>query len=197
MLSTTLSDGLKQYRIGTRLRGLRVSRKMGLVELGRHTGLSPALLSKIERDKLFPTLPTLLRIAMVFSVGLDFFFTSGAPERSVAVVRGKDRIRLPDDPTAAEPSYYFESLDFPAVERETNAYFVEFQGTTTSVPRRHHHGGTEFIYVLKGKLELTIGEAEYILSPDDSIHFESKVSHAYRRVGAAPCTAFVVTAPES
>jgi transcriptional regulator with XRE-family HTH domain len=46
---------------------------MGLVELGRHTGLSPAMRSKIERGQRFPTLPTLPRIAMVFSVGLDFF----------------------------------------------------------------------------------------------------------------------------
>jgi transcriptional regulator with XRE-family HTH domain len=44
---------------------------MGLVELEKHSGLSPAMLSKIEREQLFLTLPTLLRIAMVFSVGLD------------------------------------------------------------------------------------------------------------------------------
>jgi transcriptional regulator with XRE-family HTH domain len=54
---------------------------MGLVELGRHTGLSPAMLSKIERGQLFLTLPTLLRIALVFSVGLDFFFSGGEEHR--------------------------------------------------------------------------------------------------------------------
>ncbi len=43
---------------------------MGLVELGKHTALSAAMLSKLERGKLFPRLPTLLRIAMVFGVGL-------------------------------------------------------------------------------------------------------------------------------
>ncbi len=48
---------------------------MGLVELGKHTGLSPAMLSKLERGKLFRTLPTLMRIAMVFGVGLEHFFT--------------------------------------------------------------------------------------------------------------------------
>ena len=57
-----------------KIRALRLKKKMGLVELGRHTGLSPALLSKIERGRLFPTLPTLLRVALVFSVGLEFFF---------------------------------------------------------------------------------------------------------------------------
>ena len=61
MLSTTLEQGLRAYGIGDKLRTLRLSKKMGLVELGRHTGLSAALLSKVERGKLFPTLPTLLR----------------------------------------------------------------------------------------------------------------------------------------
>src|SRR5512141_1464387 len=61
MLSQTLVDGLEQYRIGPKLRRLRLKKSMGLVQLGEHTGLSPALLSKIERGQIFPTLPTLLR----------------------------------------------------------------------------------------------------------------------------------------
>jgi len=44
VLSTTLDQGLRTYRIGDKLRALRLSKKMGLVELGRHTGLSAALL---------------------------------------------------------------------------------------------------------------------------------------------------------
>jgi transcriptional regulator with XRE-family HTH domain len=43
--------------------------------LGKHTSLSAAMLSKLERGKLFPTLPTLIRIALVFGVGLEYFFT--------------------------------------------------------------------------------------------------------------------------
>src|SRR5436190_11740732 len=73
MLSKTLSSGLQQYQIGPKLRSLRLRKKLGLVELGSHTGLSAAMLSKIERGVLFPTLPTLLRIAMVFNVGLEHF----------------------------------------------------------------------------------------------------------------------------
>ena len=81
MISKTLQDGLNDYGIGAKIRSLRLKKKMGLVELGKHTGLSPALLSKIERGHLFPTLPTLLRISLVFSVGLDYFFarTKEAP----------------------------------------------------------------------------------------------------------------------
>ena len=83
MLSKTLQDGLSDYRIGDKIRTLRLKKKMmGLVELGTHTGLSPALLSKIERGRLFPTLPTLLRIALVFGVGLEYFI-AGARETPV------------------------------------------------------------------------------------------------------------------
>ena len=68
-----VSQGLGRYSIGEKLRTLRLRKSMGLVELSKHTGLSAALLSKLERGKLFPTLPTLLRIAMVYSVGLEYF----------------------------------------------------------------------------------------------------------------------------
>ena len=62
----TLTAGLERYRIGAKVHALRLKKKLGLVQLGEHTGLSPAMLSKIERGQLFPTLPTLLRIALVF-----------------------------------------------------------------------------------------------------------------------------------
>src|SRR5690349_2097770 len=98
MLSDTLDEGLRRYKIGAKIRTLRANKKLGLVQMGEHTGLSPALLSKIERGNLFPTLPTLLRIAMVFGVGLDHFFTEDAERPTVAVTRKKERLRLPDRP---------------------------------------------------------------------------------------------------
>ncbi len=120
MLSKTLQDGLNDYAIGDKLRTLRLKKKIGLVELGKHTGLSPALLSKIERGLMFPTLPTLLRIALVFGVGLEFFFAGARDKPLVAIVRKGDRVRLPDRPGAREVAYRFESLDYPATERRFN-----------------------------------------------------------------------------
>ena len=104
MLSATLKTGLSDYEIGRKIRALRLKKKMGLVELGKHTGLSPALLSKIERGRLFPTLPTLLRIALVFGVGLEFFFAGAREKPLLAVVRKAERVRLPDQPGARDIS---------------------------------------------------------------------------------------------
>ncbi len=122
MLSDTLVEGLKRYEIGSKLRALRRRKKLGLVQLGSHTGLSPALLSKIERGNLFPTLPTLLRIAMVFGVGLEHFFVETEGRPLVAVTRKNDRLRLPNRPSEEAPSYFFESLDFSASDRKTDIF---------------------------------------------------------------------------
>src|SRR6516162_262383 len=100
---------------------------MGLVELSKHTGLSAALLSKLERGRLFPTLPTLLRIAMVYGVGLDFFFTDERKRRVVSVVKKEDRVRFPERPGTHEVPYFFECLDYKATERKLSAFVAEFQ----------------------------------------------------------------------
>lgn len=195
MLTSTLAEGLKTYSIGEKLRTLRLRKKMGLVELGRHTMLSPALLSKIERGKLFPTLPTLLRIAMVFSVGLEFFFTDERKRHIVAVVRQKDRKRFPEKPAGRDSSFYFECLDYPAVERKLNAYYAEFQAVEPSKVKLHQHQGVEFIYVLRGKLEVRTANDAHMLEKGDTMYFDSTLAHGYRRAGDSACAALVITVP--
>jgi transcriptional regulator with XRE-family HTH domain len=195
MLSPTLQEGLQRYLIGEKLRALRLRKKVGLVELGRHTGLSAALLSKIERGKLFPTLPTLLRIAMIFSVGLEFFFTDERKRRIVAIVRGRERRRFPERPGAEDVAFHFECLDFPAVERKLNAYYAEFHPRSSAQVDLHQHPGIEFIYQISGKLELRIGEEENTLEKGDAIYFDSNLPHGYRRLGNAVSAALVVTVP--
>jgi transcriptional regulator with XRE-family HTH domain len=195
MLSATLNEGLKNYGIGEKLRGLRLKKKMGLVELGRHTGLSAALLSKVERGKLYPTLPTLLRMALVFSVGLEYFFADDQKRHVVGIVRRGERKRFPERPDGRDISFYFESLDFAAVERKLSAYYAEFQPLQPGKARTHHHGGVEFLSLLRGKLELNIGTTTYVLDAGDSIYFDSSLPHSYRRVSQKPCSAIVVTVP--
>ena len=192
MLSPTLQKGLEQYGIGEKLRVLRLKKKMGLVELGSHSGLSPAMLSKIERGKLIPTLPTLLRIALVFSVGLEHFFTEPARKPTLAVVRKSERQRFPEKVGEKRPAYWFESLDFPALERAMNAYYVEFD-VSGRASHRHDHKGAEFLFVIDGQVTVTIGDVEHVLGPGDSMYFESSVPHEYRGSAKKRCCAVVVT----
>jgi transcriptional regulator with XRE-family HTH domain len=191
MVLDTLTEGLQKYAIGEKLRQLRFRKKMGLVELGRHTGLSAAMLSKVERGRLFPTLPTLLRIAMVFNVGLEHFFTDG--RHVVAVARKQDRLIFEEKFGSSEVVYRFECLDFQAGDRRLNAFYAEFPKTAAARVRTHEHDGIEFIYVLSGSLSVRIGEEDNILRKEDAIHFDSSVAHGYRAVGNPPCSAVIAT----
>lgn len=191
MLSDTLADGLASYRIGPKIRALRQKKDLGLVQLGEHTGISSGMLSKIERGQLFPTLPTLLKIALVFGVGLDHFFVDDSEAPIIAVVRKEDRLRLPDRPGETSPAYFFESLDFPVTDRKMEAYFAAFEGPQEAT-EPHAHDGAEVIYVIKGELVVAIGDEETTLGEGDSIYFDSGHPHSYRRAGDAPCEAVVV-----
>lgn len=133
MPAESLAPSLESYQIGPRIRALRKCKNLSLVKLGEHTGMSAGLLSKIERGRLIPTLPTLLRIAMVFGVGLDHFFSKEAtPRPTASVVRRKERLRLPNRTDGGAPTYFFESLDFPVTDRKMDAYFATFESKCTS-----------------------------------------------------------------
>jgi transcriptional regulator with XRE-family HTH domain len=192
MLSDTLTSGLESYRIGPKIRALRLAKKLRLAQLGEHTGLSPGMLSKIERGQLFPTLPTLLKIAMVFGVGLEHFFTDLVERPTVAVVRKKERVRLPDRLDDRPPSYFFSSLDFPAPDRSMDAYYAEFEAPPTEP---HSHIGAEIVYVVNGKLAVHVDSQDIVLSEGDSLYFDSSCPHTYQRRGRATCSAVVVVAP--
>jgi mannose-6-phosphate isomerase-like protein (cupin superfamily) len=149
------------------------------------------MLSKIERGQVFPTLPTLLRIALVFGVGLEHFFVEAAERPTLAVVRKGERLRLPERPGEPNPSYLFESLDFPATERLMDAYLAEFPaGAPRSQP--HRHAGAEFVFVLDGRLAVEVDETRVELGEGDALYFDSGVPHAYGAAGEEGASALVV-----
>src|SRR3954468_21651389 len=90
----TIRRVLSSYELGPKIRQLRLRKKIALVDMGKHTGLSASMLSQLENGKLVPTLSTLARIAMVFDVGLDFFFGDRRRKRPFIVVQGGERLKF-------------------------------------------------------------------------------------------------------
>lgn len=192
-LSKTLAEGLQKFSIGEKIRALRLRKKMRLVELGQHTELSPAMLSKLESGKVFPTLPTLLRIALVFNVGLDHFFQEDPRKKSVGITRKKERIRLPERFGGSQTICSFESLTYAADQPKLSGYIADFDMTPPDKARPHTHAGFEMVYVLNGTMALAFAGKEHILEAGDSVYFDSSLEHAYRRTSRNPCQAIVVT----
>jgi transcriptional regulator with XRE-family HTH domain len=182
---------IAEKHIGERIRRLRLKKSMGLVELGRHTGLSASFLSQLETGRVFPTLRNLARIAMVFSKDLSYFFEN-EPAAMFRVHRKKDRVRMPQ--TGVEPpAYTFESLGYMVPDRYMDPYFAEFVPLAPQVePKSHVHSGFEFLYVLDGQLALHHGGQEAVLEPGDAVYFDSSTPHSYRCAGSKAAEAIIV-----
>ena len=163
---------------------------MGLVELGKHTGLSASFLSQLETGRVIPTLRNLARIALVFSKDLSYFFEP-EPKTLFRVQRSKDRIRLPQSGTD-DPSYYFESLGYLVPDRQLDPYFAEFLPNMTG-RRAHQHPGCEFLYVVDGELEIVHGEGRHRLESGDAVYFDANTPHSYSNSSNAPAKALIVT----
>jgi transcriptional regulator with XRE-family HTH domain len=191
----TITRVLSRYEVGKKLRRLRLRKKLGLKELGRHTGLSASMLSQLENGRMVPTLQTLARIAMVFDVGLDHFFEQRA-KTDVAVVRAAERIRFPERPDAPLPAYFFECLNFVAEGKAFQAYLAEFPRRAPRDDPGHLHESAEFIHVLEGEMVLRVDGEEQTLGAGDSVHFDGSQPHSYRGAGKHGARALVVTYPK-
>lgn len=191
----TIHRVLSAYDIGRKLRALRLRKKIALVDLGRHTGLSASMLSQLENGKLVPTLPTLARIAMVFDVGLDHFFSARRGQKTFAVVRAGERIRFPDRPDSPSPAYFFECLAFAAQGKGLQAYLAEFPHHKPEDMQEHVHEGVEFLLVLEGSLAIRFEGEEHVLKQGDSVYFDSAEPHGYRGLARTSARAVVVTLP--
>src|SRR5580698_1960480 len=190
--SETAEQFIAEKHIGERIKRLRLKKSMGLVELGRHTGLSASFLSQLETGRVVPTLRNLARIAMVFSKDLSYFFEP-EPQTLFRMHRRDDRVRLPQT-GADDPAYFFESLGYLVPDRQLDPYYAEFLPMKEGrVPRAHQHAGCEFLYLLTGTLDVRHGDAVHRVEAGDAIYFDANTTHSYMCSGKTPAAAVIVT----
>ncbi|NDW52012.1 cupin domain-containing protein [Aliiroseovarius sp. PrR006] len=193
-MSETLSDQIEAYRIGPKLQRLRREKGLGLAQLGEHTGLSAGMLSKLERGILVPTLPTLVRISLVFGVGLDHFFAPEDAQPVCEFIPASDRLRLPvNGPDGV--AYLFESLDYPVKGRPLEAYVAEFPEGAIPAPA-HAHAGVELIYVLEGQVSVRVHGRRYDIATEDAFYFDAGFDHSYENTGEGDARALIALTAE-
>lgn len=186
---------IENKRIGDRIKYLRQRKQMGLVELGRHTGLSASFLSQLETGRVVPTLRNLARIAMIFSKDMSYFFEPERPE-FFRILRADERQRSPQT-GVEDPGYFFESLGHIPLDGGISPYIAEFLPQNDQrQPRAHAHTGSEFLYVLSGCLRLTHEGHPEDLDHGDAVFFHANTTHSYEGVGDGNCEALIITLQE-
>lgn len=155
-----------QKAIGERIRRLRMKRSMGLVDLGKKTGLSASFLSQLETGRVVPTVRNLARIAMAFNKDLAYFFREDAPV-SFRLLRQNERVRLQRTlPTGS--NFLSENLSTVITDGSMVPCIAEFRATTEEVvfhPRIFE--GIEFTLLVKGTLTLVSENETRILEAGD------------------------------
>lgn len=183
---------LSGARLGQRIKRLRLKRSMGLVELGKQTGLSASFLSQLETGRVVPTLRNLARIALVFNKDLSYFFES-AEQSIFRVQRRRDRVRLPMGANP-EPDYIAESFGILIPEGGLRPCMAEFlPGEERAAFHPERYPGVEMVYVLSGALELQRKGEPHRLEARDVCYISGETQRTYRCASSEPAQALIIS----
>jgi transcriptional regulator with XRE-family HTH domain len=178
---------LQPYCIGLKLRSLRTQKRLTLARLAAETGLSTALLSKLETDRMIPTLPTLATISRVYGVGMGHFFAE--PARHMLSITRKAHLQGSErgmDQVKVIP------LNAPTENPRLSAQVIEFPAGATSSTVNRLASGSGLLYVLEGKLQLDSGGMQETLEPGDCAYIESEMALAWSAGGKGRCRVLAV-----
>ncbi|SFN03602.1 helix-turn-helix domain-containing protein [Thermodesulforhabdus norvegica] len=189
-----LTLAVRALQIGNKVRELREKQHYTLQDLSAKTGLSKALLSQIENNRVIPPIATLLRLAKALNVGLSYFFQDEVKGETVYITRLNERIRV--DRRAhhreGEVDYVYEALETKKHDKHMEPFYVEFPPLETSDMVFTSHEGEEFVYVMEGTLEFRTADRVERLEAGDCIYFDSSQGHSFRSLEDRPAKAIVV-----
>ena len=159
-------------RVGSRLKRIRVQRRMTLAGVAAATGISKSTLSRLETGRRRPTLELLLALSHAYRVPLDDLVA--APEK------GDPRIQL-------KPGQVKGRMVIPLTRQPDGmqAWKIVIP-TSKATPELRAHDGYEWIYVLSGQMRFVLGDQDSVLGPGDGASFDTKVPHWFGSTGDAP-----------
>ena len=168
--------------IGTRIRRIRLDKKISLDTLANETGLSKEFIKKIEAGEQRPSVGTLLQISRTLHIDSSFLLKEqedAIEERSKAYTKRTD-------------NYAYTPLTPNAENKHLKAFRIVIEAEKSHGGVGFQHEGEEFVYVLKGKVEVQVGDHVNKLKKADSLHFNSGVKHDLRNTGKTDAELIVV-----
>ncbi len=169
---------MNNLNIGSKLKKLRLARKLTLQAVAKEVGFSSALISQIENNNVSPPIATLSRIANFFNVKIGVFFAEDEEEIPYEVVHANERKSVPRviTPVGTTNGYSYESLSYRKQNKKMEPFMLTISEKTVE-ESTYSHDGEEFIYIAKGKVELLMDDQRLQLSEGDSIYFDSSTKH--------------------
>ena len=183
----SIIEDVSSGQLGERVRTLRRERGWTLELLAERSGVSRAMISKLERGEKNPTLVVAARVAEGLGVSLSQLV--GIEARKEIVVVPKQRRMVMRDPETG----FERQLLSPSFGGE-----LEFirnvvpEGSTSGEFPPHRRGGEEYVVVEKGRLRAILGSEEHVLEEGDAAYFEADVAHRFDNAGVGECSYYLV-----
>jgi DNA-binding transcriptional MerR regulator/mannose-6-phosphate isomerase-like protein (cupin superfamily) len=172
--------------VGTRLRQLRATLGLSLAEVAEAVGISVGFLSAIERSHMSASVGTLRKLARYYKLNILDFFDATA-EASPHLVRLRERKRL-----NAGSGVRMDLLAWGNTVMEPHLFTI---APGAGSGESYAHEGEEFVFVLRGTLNISLEGQEYLLKSGDSFYFESSTPHTWCNSGKSQTVLLWVNTP--
>lgn len=179
--------------IGEKLKSLREKAGLSISEVAEKSGIPEETLTNIENKNLSPPLGNIVSLATVFDIPVgEFFGDSG--DSPFSIVRSGDRKTISRFSAAYSKScgYSYQGLGHQKRNRQMEPFLVTLNPTEEKEIETNQHIGEEFIFILEGKVEVSVLNHKDILYPGDSIYYDSNVPHIISCYGDQPATILAV-----
>jgi transcriptional regulator with XRE-family HTH domain len=165
-----------EQRIGAVIKRRRLESNLTLSDLSVGAGLSSAMLSRIENGMATASLDALERLCAAVGIGLsDLFKETETKQGSAQLVKRSEQMEVVRVGTKFGHTYRLLSYD-RGPRKLFEPFFIEMDKKSETYPR-FAHPGTEFIYMLQGRMQYRFGEHTYLIEPGDAFTFSGEVVH--------------------
>jgi quercetin dioxygenase-like cupin family protein len=169
---------------GAKMKQLRQLRKISFEHLANKTGLSHRYLRDIEEGKIIPPVSAVIQISKALSIDSGSFLS--AEEQEALEKKRKESFYK------RTQAYSYKTLTPDAETRHMKAFLVTIDAKQDHRMVDYRHEGEEFIYVLKGEVEVRVGENQNRLKKSETLHFDSGIPHKLRNLGDEEAKLLVV-----
>jgi DNA-binding XRE family transcriptional regulator len=171
--------------LGNVIRDLRLKDNLTIAEVAAQAGISRGMVSKIENGQVSTSLETLSKIALALGVSLAHLFRHyDMPSGGAQLVKNGAGMEVVRRGTKRGHTYHL--LAYDQGPRKAFEPFLITMDDASEVFPTFEHPGTEFIYMLKGKIEYRHGRQTYVLEPGDSLTFRGDIPHGPERLIELP-----------
>jgi len=170
-----------ETRIGKVIRKRRAGQHLTLAALADGSSISAGMLSRIENGQAMPSIDALERLCSALGMSLAELFGE-AEERPGTAQLIKSKDQMPVVRAGTRRGHVYKLLSYGRGPKKKFEPFLIEMDKDSEVYPRFHHPGTEFIYMLKGKMEYRFGDETYLIEPGDAFTFSGEVNHGPERL---------------